>query len=124
MDVKSEDTENFVIMWELLNQCLQKLTNNKSYKFNPTGWMADENSANWQCIEEVLGTDALSGLTSCKFHFLQAQNQHRGKILADKEKETFKDLTEKLLGAKTHTGYMKTYDVLHEFVRKSNIKKE
>ena len=54
IDVKSETSESFVVMWELLNECLQKLTKNKNYKFNPTGWMADENGANWNGMEKVL----------------------------------------------------------------------
>ena len=37
VDVKSESSASFVVMWELLNKCLQKLTENKNYKFNPTG---------------------------------------------------------------------------------------
>ena len=72
IDVKSESTEGFAVMWELLNECLQKLTKNKNYKFNPTGWMTDENGANWNGIEKVFGKDSLSRVVSCKFHFLQA----------------------------------------------------
>ena len=69
IDVKSETSESFVVMWELLNECLQKLTKNKNYKFNPTGWMADENGANWNGIEKVFGKDSLYRVVSCKFHF-------------------------------------------------------
>ena len=46
IDVKSETTESFVVIWELLNECLQKLTKNKNYKFNSAGWTANENRAN------------------------------------------------------------------------------
>ena len=52
-------------------------------KFNPTGWMADENGANWNGIEKVFGKDSLYGDVSCKLHFLQARNTHRNKILKD-----------------------------------------
>ena len=84
IDVKSETTEGFVVMWELLNECLQKLTENKNHKFNPTGWMADENGANCNGIEKVFGKDSLSRVVSRKFNFLQARNNtHQNKILND-----------------------------------------
>ena len=84
IDVKSETTEGFVVMWELLNECLQKLTENKNHKFNPSGWMADENGANWNGIEKVFGKDSFSRVVSRKFNFLQARNNtHQNKILND-----------------------------------------
>ena len=95
INVKSETSESFVVMWELLNECLQKLTKNKNYKFNPTGWMADENGANWIGIEKVFGKDSLYRVVSCKFHFLQARNTHQNKILNDADKERFTSLANK-----------------------------
>ena len=43
----------------------------------------------------------------CKFHFLQARNTHQNNILNDADKERFTSLTNKLLEAKTHAGYIK-----------------
>ena len=85
-DVKSETTERFAVMWELLTECLQKLTKNKNYKFNPNGWMADKSGANWNGIEKVFVTDPLCRVVSYKFPSLQARNTHRNKILNDADK--------------------------------------
>ena len=67
--------------------------------------MADENGANWNGIEKVFGKDSLCRVVSCKFHFLQARNTPRNKTLND-AKERFTSLTNKLLEAKTHAGYI------------------
>ena len=77
--------------------------------------MTNENGANWNGIEKVFGKDSLSKVASCKFHFLQARNTHRNKIL-NADKKRFTSLTNKLLEAKTHAGYIKVYSELYDFI--------
>ena len=85
--------------------------------------MADENGANSNGIEKIFGKDSLYRVVPCKFHFLQAQNTHRNKILNDPDKERFTSLTNKLLEAKIHAGYIKVYSELYDFINTSSVKK-
>ena len=85
--------------------------------------MADENGSNWNGIENVFKKDSLYRVVSCKFHFLQARNTHRNKILKDADKERFTSLTNKLLEAKTHAGYIKVYSELYDFINTCSVKK-
>ena len=85
--------------------------------------MADENGANWNRIEKVFEKSSLYRVVSCKFHFLQARNTHRNKILNDTDKERFTSLINKLLEAKTHAGYIKVYSKLYDFINTCSVKK-
>ena len=38
----------------LFNKALQKKTGNPQYKFNSTGFMVDENGANFNAIQRIL----------------------------------------------------------------------
>ena len=85
--------------------------------------MADENGSNWNGIENVFKKVSLYRVVSCKFHFLQARNTHRNKILKDGVEERFTSLTNKLLEAKTHAGYIKVYGELYDFINICSVKK-
>ena len=65
MEVENENTENLVLFWQIFNEMLQKCSNNPKFVFNPTGFVCDENHANWNGIERVFGEAAICKTVSC-----------------------------------------------------------
>ena len=57
MECKCENTECIAMFLDLFNKALQKKTHNPQYKFNPIGFMINENGANFNTIEKVLGKE-------------------------------------------------------------------
>lgn len=56
MEIESENTENLTMFWVVLNEMLQEVTGKPDYKFNPTGFVADEHHVNWRSIDNVFGS--------------------------------------------------------------------
>ena len=90
MDVERENTETITLLWKIWNQILQEVSGKKTYKFNPKGWVMDENPARRE--------EGLSRAVSCEFHFKQSIKKHANKTNCP---EMFKELCEKLLHAYT-----------------------
>ena len=116
-------TRRFVILWRLLNECLRKVTGDPLYNFNPEGWMGDELGSNWKGIEVVFTEEALKRVSSYKFHYLQARNIHRSKLLLDDDKATFTTLTNNFLQAQTISRYMDVYELLVKFKNSCPVRK-
>ena len=57
MECKHENTEYITMFSDLFNKALQKKTGNPQYKFNPAGFMVNENGTNFNGTERVLGKD-------------------------------------------------------------------
>jgi len=55
MEAEAENTENLKLCLTLLNEMLEEVSGEKSYKFNLKGFVADENHANWNSIKAVYG---------------------------------------------------------------------
>lgn len=83
MDVESETTENLKTFWNLLNGMLQDVSGDIDYKFNPTGFIADEHHANWRSINEVFGAAAVDRTVSCEFHFKQSVHRQARRMVTD-----------------------------------------
>lgn len=52
MEAEAESSVNLEIFWKLLNEMLEEVNNQKGYKFNPCGFIMDENSANWISVKK------------------------------------------------------------------------
>ena len=77
MEVKSESTENLVLLWRLVNEMLQKLgKKGKDYKFNPKFLMTDEAGAHFAACRIVFGDEWVKEkCVTCQWHFLNSINE-------------------------------------------------
>ena len=96
---------------DLLNKALQKKTGNPQYKFNPAGFMVDENGANFNAIEKVLGKEVADHTVTCQRHFMSCGRNHIKDINMN-ERETFKSLYQKICYTYTRHDYDKISESL------------
>ncbi|CAB4004867.1 Hypothetical predicted protein [Paramuricea clavata] len=89
-----------VQFWSLFNEVLQDVSGDKTYVFNPAGWVLDEAGAEWNANRIVFGEDAIAKVVSCEFHYKQSVGRKSGK-LDDKHKAEFKALAWALMEANT-----------------------
>ena len=95
MECECENTECIAVFLDLFNKALQKKKGNPQYKFNPTGFMVDENGANFNAVERVLGKDVANRTVTCQWHFMSCGRNHIKDINMN-ERETFKTLYQKI----------------------------
>ncbi|CAB4015064.1 Hypothetical predicted protein [Paramuricea clavata] len=88
MESTTEDTE------------AMDVSGDKTYVFNPAGWVLDEAGAEWNAIKIVFGEDAMAKVVSCEFHYKQSVGRKSGK-LDNKHKAEFKALAWALMEANT-----------------------
>ena len=117
MDVMRENEENLTLFWETFNEMLQEVSGVKKYKFNPVGWIVDENAANWKSIQAVFGDEAAKSTFSCKFHFKESLVKHSHKVV---EGQDFKDLGNAMLEACTESAYEMKYMQMKQFSADNN----
>ena len=67
---------------------LQAVSSNQQAKFNPAGFVVDENHANWTSIRAVFGDHMINRVVSCEVHFKKSVCRH-GKELAPSDEKTF-----------------------------------
>ena len=96
LEVEEENTENLVKFWEILNEMLQKVSGRDNYKFNPTGFVADEHHCNWNSIKRVFGDDVLERVVSCEIHYKQSVRR-RSKNLDGSSCELFLKISDLML---------------------------
>ena len=70
MECEHENTECITMFLDLFNKALQKKRGNSQNKFNPAGFMVDENGLNFNAIERVLGKDVADCTVTCQWHFM------------------------------------------------------
>jgi len=98
MQAEEENTENLTTFWMVWNELLAEVINIPEYKFNPAGFVADENHANWKSLKSVYGETILTRTVSCEFHFKQSVQRHARKI---GDNDEFIELSNQLLYAET-----------------------
>lgn len=114
MEVEHENAENLTVFWQIFNEMLQKVSSKISYKFNPTGFVADEHHANWISISNVFGKDVITRVVSCEFHFKQSVQRH-AKFLHSQSQE-FKLLADNMLTAESISEFNAASDAMQCFV--------
>jgi hypothetical protein len=105
MDIEEENTENLTTFWHLLDEMLAEVSGKAEYKFNPTGFVADEHHANWRSINDVFGPEAADRTVSCEFHFKQSVHRHARRMASDSAE--FVNLANALLTAQTEKEFDK-----------------
>jgi hypothetical protein len=81
MEAKEENAMNLTPFWNQLNEILQDFTQINGYKFNPYGFVADENHAKWNSIRATFGEKSLERDVSCELHYKQSVERQAKKNL-------------------------------------------
>ena len=110
MECECKNTQCFTLFLDLFNKALQKKTGNPQYKLNPAGFIIDENGANFNAIEKVLGKDVAECTVTCQWHFMSCGRNHIKDINMN-ERETFKTY-QKICYTYTRHDYDKTPESL------------
>ena len=55
MDMRTENSNDIAIYFNLFNEVLSNIKGQKNYKFNPRAFVCDEGSANYKAIRIVYG---------------------------------------------------------------------
>lgn len=113
MEVEEESSENLIQFWENFNEILRTVSKRQTYKFNPTGIIADEHHANWNSIATVFGEQLVRRSASCEFHYKQSVQRH-SKKLGDHAEE-FITLSDKMLQALTPAEYESALSKMTKF---------
>ena len=58
MEAESENTENLLIFWNLLNQAISSFLSRQG-KFYPIGWCVDEAGCLWKVLKDIYREEAI-----------------------------------------------------------------
>ena len=115
-EVKWERTSDIRQFWKAINEMLTSL-NGKPTKFNPKCIMVDENSANFNGIQEEFGLQfKLEKMVSCQRHF-QANAILKSKLLPYSFREDWINTCFQLCSCTTVARYNELMEELNKFVR-------
>ena len=120
MEAEEESADNLVTFWSVLNEMLQELTGNPNVVFNPVGFVADENQANWKSIGIVFGREALKRAVSCEFHYKESVERHKKGLGG--LRDSFKEKSWALLYAQTINEFNAAYSEISQFIVTNNLK--
>ena len=120
MECECENTKCIAMFLDLFNKAFQKKTGNPQYKFNPAGFMVNENGTNFNTIESVLGKDVADHTVTCQWHFMSCGRNHIKDINMN-ERETFKTLYQKICYTYTRHDYDKTAEYLWTICTQNGI---
>ena len=113
LDVDAENSDALTLFWKTFNKMLTDYQGN-DYKFNPRGFVVDENPANWIPLESVFGTAIIKKTVYCEFHFQQCLQKHAKKYT---DSSTFFDLGKEMLYANTEFTYSQAHTAMSTFIR-------
>ena len=121
MECERENTQCITLFLDLFNKALQRKTGNPQCKFNPTGFMVNENGANFNAIEKVLGKDVAECTVTCQWHFMSCGRNHIQDINMN-EREIFKTVYQKICYMyTTRHDYDKTAESLQTICTRNSI---
>ena len=120
MEAEKEDTECLTLFLNLFNSVLSQVSGIVNYRFNPVKMMCDEAGANFLAIEAALGSEFIKKTVSCQWHFHQCANNHL-KNVNEFERETFKDMINKLCQTSTANQYEKVSTCLQNICDHNNL---
>ena len=106
------------MFWKLFNQCLQIMSKDLTYKFNPCKFMFDEGGANFIGLENVFGEEVLTCVITCQWHFLQCVQRAALKKLAVGYHKEFENTMWKLCKSSSVEEYNYILDSLQD-IRKA-----
>ena len=91
MEAESDDHTNVTLFWNLLNECLRKVSGDGNCKFNPIVWCTDMAGANLAGLTEVFGETVNDRVKTCEFHFKDHRNKNARKLDSAAEFKTLCD---------------------------------
>ena len=105
METETESKENIRMFWSILNTALREVSENESYRFNPSGVMVDEGGGWWASIPLELADGAIDRPISCEKHWKFTVKRNLTAIQATYGAdigEAFVDITNGMLLSKIH----------------------
>ncbi|MCG8623181.1 MAG: hypothetical protein MJE68_14445, partial [Proteobacteria bacterium] len=127
MEVPSESSASVKLFWDLFNECLQKVRAtalktsviDKSYKFNPKGFMCDESGANFKGIEAAFDKETvIHKVKTCQWHFKHQARQKA--VLAEEFEEEVLELCSDMCEVSTVVQYEAKLNRLLEIAEKKH----
>ena len=115
MEAESENHTNVRLFWDILNECLRKVSGKRNYKFNPVGWCTDMAGANLAGLSEVFGETVTDRMKTCEFHFKDHGNKNARKLDPVSAVE-FKTLCDNLLLSATEGAYERAKAEMDAFI--------
>ena len=81
MDMRTENSNDIAIFFNLFNEVLSKVKGQKNYKFNLRAFVCDEGGANYKAIRMVYGNDFCKNrVFGCQFHFLNDMHKRKHEV--------------------------------------------
>ena len=120
MDCESENSETLTFFLKTFNDALRDYTKDPNYVFNPYGFLVDEHGGNFNAIVNVFGKQALAKTVTCQWHFRTCAQRQMTKINTN-ERETFKQMYQKLCYSYTVAEYENVTDTLDGICQRNNI---
>ena len=124
MECNSENEENLILFWNLLNEVIRRESGNKYTFFDPCGFICDEAGANWASLKSVFGDDVLQRTKGCELHYLQSLHRHANTLNSRKSKHNLKKLGNNLREAATPAGFQAVYDSIVSFINAKHEKRK
>ena len=115
MEAESENHTNVRLFWDILNECLRKVSGKRNYKFNPVRWCTDMAGPNLAGLLEVFGETVTDRIKTCEFHFKDHGNKNTRKLDPDSAVE-FKTLCDNLLLSATEGAYERAKAEMDAFI--------
>ena len=124
MKAESENTENWLIFWNLLNQVISPFLSRKE-KFNPFGWCVDEAGGVWKALRDIYGEEAIKHRTvSCEKHFSWSTENFKSTLQkTSKCAAIFESLPHELMTSETPTKYDAALNEIIFFIEKKKTRK-
>ncbi len=124
MECNSENEENLILFWNLLNEVIRRESGNEYTFFDPCGFICDEAGANWASLKSVFGDDVLQRTKGCELHYLQSLHRHANTLNSRKSKHNLKKLGNNLREAATPAGFQAVYDSIVSFINAKHEKRK
>jgi len=105
-----------IIKSKLLNEILIKVSGEK---FNPVGFVADENHANWISLNNIFWKEVIDRVVSCEFHYKQSVQRHAKGVVSSNK--LIISIGERMLTALSMTRFELISSEMQSFISKHNI---
>uniref|UniRef100_A0A7M5VBJ9 OTU domain-containing protein n=2 Tax=Clytia hemisphaerica TaxID=252671 RepID=A0A7M5VBJ9_9CNID len=113
MQCKHEDGETVETFWRVFNKAYKE-ANSCTNRFEPSGWVTDMATANFNGLSKMYGEDVLEKVKGCEFHYKQSVEK-KAKTLGEKGDE-FRAKSLELLEAATEEAYTALHRELESFI--------
>ena len=114
MEMRTENSNDIAIFFQLFNEILENVSRIPNYKFNPRCFLCDEGGANYKAVKIVYGEDLCHDyVRGCQFHFKQQVQKKKHEVPEDHRDVMNCVLLRLLLDMKYSKAGLKRWHVQH-----------